>query len=117
MTDKNPAQAGKASEYFEYHLLHLFDVSAAEAHSKGNNDETANEKYRKQRQALIAYVARLEARQMHPDFDEMYALYLRDEKRGDPALRDVRFAGYAAAFFTRFLRIMNPDWANEEGEE
>jgi hypothetical protein len=57
-----------------------------------------------------AEIKRLEANQMPSDFKEMYALYLRDEERGDPDLRDMRFAGYAAAFFTRFLRLMNPDW-------
>jgi hypothetical protein len=61
-------------------------------------------------QAVLDYVKRLEANQMPSDFKEMYALYLRDEERGDPELRDMRFAGYAAAFFTRFLRLMNPDW-------
>jgi hypothetical protein len=61
-------------------------------------------------QAVLDYVKRLEADQMPSDFMEMYALYLRDEERGDPALRDMRFAGYAAAFFTRYLRLMNPDW-------
>lgn len=60
--------------------------------------------------ALLDYVARLEANQMPADFDKMYALYVRAEQRGDPALRDVRFAGYASAFFTRFLRLKNPDW-------
>jgi hypothetical protein len=51
------------SEEFEYHLLHLFDVAVADAHSKGNTDEASNEKYRQRRQALLEYVARLEARQ------------------------------------------------------
>jgi hypothetical protein len=60
--------------------------------------------------AKDAEIARLQANQMPSDFEEMYALYVRDEERGDPALRDMRFAGYASAFFTRFLRLMHPDW-------
>ncbi len=60
--------------------------------------------------AKDAEIKRLEARQMTDDFYEMYELYRRDEQRGDPALRDMRFAGYASAFFTRFLRMVDPDW-------
>jgi hypothetical protein len=113
MTDENqfPAQAENVN--FEK-MLNEFADSVYHAGAK----ERALPPYAAQeQQALLAYVARLEARQMHPDFDEMYALFVRDEKRGDPALRGVRFAGYAAAFFTRFLRMVDPDWANEEGEE
>jgi hypothetical protein len=69
--DEISAQAEKVSEHFEYYLLHLFDVAVAESHDKGNNDETINEKYRKRRNAILAYVARLESRQITP---EMWAL-------------------------------------------
>jgi hypothetical protein len=110
--NENPAQAENVN--FEEMLDSLKDLAIST--ECGTDHVRDNQLYDDQRQALLDYVHRLEARQMHPDFDEMYALFVRDEKRGDPALRDMRFAGYAAAFFTRFLRLVDPDWANEEGE-
>jgi hypothetical protein len=107
--DEISAQAEKVSEHFEYYLLHLFDVAVAESHEKGNNDENSNEKYRKRRQALIAYVARLESRQITPEmmalWDEYQAL-LSEAQRTDtivyPEERD-RFRRDLWALFVRMM--------------
>lgn len=64
----------------------------------------------KERQAILDYVKRLEANQITPGMQKIYEIYMRDEARGDPAFKETRFQGAAIAFFTRFLRTVNPDW-------
>jgi hypothetical protein len=104
--DENENSAGAENQDF----VTLLEEYGILQYKSGRTGDWLTQEIEAAEQAVLDYVKRLEANQMPSDFMEMYALYLRDEERGDPALRDMRFAGYAAAFFTRYLRLMHPDW-------